>query len=194
MKTMMMVVVVLMLAACGGCDESGAAKVGSAPERLAVEWRSDGTYLLTIQFDNVPGYSGLVDEKTVDVTTTHGVVHHITECFIGTGLYDQHFFVASYVPGVIVEGRLYGADVSGANLTNRGFGVLPANADGSFVTDIDPEFPAVLWPTFFEHHPIAGQITRHDRPNAIHYRTESRVDGLLVTWNGVDQWFPRPTS
>jgi hypothetical protein len=199
MKTLtMMILVALALVGCGGCDESASKE--AKPERMRVEWLADGSYRLTWRFDLVDGFDGLVDEKTLDASTTHGRIDHTVEYFAGTRangeafayIEDVHRFPVSFLPGLILTGVLYGANVTGANLDDKRFAVLPGNADGSFLTNVDPLFPFALSPEFYAQYPIAGEITRDDRPNAIHYCTEAKADGLLVTWDGVDHWFPKP--
>lgn len=192
MRLTTMILAALALAACGGCDDT--TKAANKPERISVEWFEDGTPRLTFRFDRASDYSGLVDEKFFDFTETHDRTGRLVEYFhVGSNewVVDHHWFPASHHPGLIIEGRLYGADVHGANRDGNGFAVLPGNADGSFLSDVDPAYPFTLTPEFYAAHPIAGQITRDDRANAIHYRWESRVDGVLVTWDGVEHWFPK---
>lgn len=176
-----------LLAACGGCDES-ASKPGK-PERFTVQWLDSGSYRLTIRFD---GNGALVDEKTLDMTATHGETRTIVEAFtVDDWCVDIQSPVASMVPGIVITGKLYPAEVTGANWDDNGFAVLPQNSDGTAITSADIALWA-LTPAWWAAHPIAGTVSNPGP--AIHYRTESRADGLLVTWGGVDHWFPKPTS
>lgn len=193
MKTVMMILVALVLVACSACDDTSG-KADPTPKRASATWTTN-SYRLVLRFDRIEGFPFLVDEKIANVQATHGATHHFVECFTcpEDWVLDVHEPVSSYVPGIIIEGRLYGATVTGANLRADGFGVLPQNMDGSFVTDLNPEYPAMLDPEFFAAHPIAGQITARS-VREIHYRTECRADGLLVTWDGVDHFFPKDPS
>lgn len=190
MKTITTVLLVaLALAACGGCDDDSSRKE-SKPERMAVTWNADGTYRLVLRFD-ANELGGWVDEKHV-IMPTHSATVDLVEYFGMDGweyTTDAHQFVPSMVPGVIVEGKLYPARQSGGNLDANQFGILASNLDGSFVTTDNPQFPYSQTPDWYAAHPIAGQVT--ERGDAIIYRTESRADGLLVTWGGVDHWFAK---
>jgi hypothetical protein len=178
MRTLTMLVA-LMLAACSGCEKS---KNGTEPAPLALEVVSvefgPTWYRLVVR---ITGASTVQELRTFRRGQTDTVVEYF-EVPADGWREDIH---ADEI-GAIRDMLIYPATVAGCDIRN-GFAMLPANMDGTFITN---ETGALL--TNEDHGQIVGTVASADMARAIRWRTEARADGLLVTIDGVDHWFPKP--
>lgn len=154
------------------------------PDRIKVTWLADGSYRLVFRFDK-GSLPGLIDEKVATIPT-HNVTLQVVEYFHCDGDWVTDVHAPGPLPGFTIDGTIYAAEVTGANLDGNEFGVLPASGTFATSTNIADYW---LGHTWFTQHPIAGIVLQRG-PIMHTYRTEWRADGLLVTWDGVDHWFP----
>ena len=181
LTTVLAVVIASVLACCSGCDDTKAAKAKPRVEVESVSWVG-GSYELRIRFNG----RSLVDEKIV--TAPGYPVIEVCEYFGNTGMgWTYSTDVQTGFVGTILTGTVYEASVSGADTNAVGWGVLPQNRDGSFVTMNDPGSVINM-----NGASVAGVVTADNRANAITYTTECDAQGLTVTIDGVSHFYPKP--
>jgi hypothetical protein len=189
MKTLTtMLLVALALTACGGCDEQrpkGSAPFGIEFVSIAYEGGNDmqayGHYTLRMRIVG----ADCVQELTLTNKFDPAMNTQLVECFhVGAGDIDTH----SGFRGETREMSIYPASVEGVELVN-GWGILPQNLDGSFVTA--PNALLELG-TNYEGWAIQGRVASADMARAILWRTEARDDRVYLWIDGVEHGVPEP--
>jgi hypothetical protein len=188
MKTLtMMLLVVLALTACGGCDERGDAKPMLKIELVSIVYEGSndmqayGHYTLRMRIVG----TDCVQELSLTNKFDPSMNTQLVECFhVGAGDIDTH----SGFRGETREMLIYPASVEGVELV-KGWGILPQNLNGSFVTASNAMLELGA---SYEGRATQGRVTSADMARAIRWRTEAQDDRVHLWINGVEHDVPEP--